>query len=82
MATAKCFRGGEEISSWALVKKSVKDISSYLNMKSVKEAEELLCIRIILNYSKCRFFLPSPFPPVIWLYLLLLFRIESYFRST
>lgn len=48
VATAKSFRGGEEISSWALVKKSVKDISSYLNMKSVKEAEELLCTRIIL----------------------------------
>lgn len=39
VATAKCFRGVNEISSWALVNKSVKEIGSYLNLKSVKETE-------------------------------------------
>lgn len=39
VATAKCFRDVKEISSWALVKKSVKEIGSYLNLKSGKEAE-------------------------------------------
>lgn len=39
VATAKCFRGVKEISPWALVKKSVKEIASYLNLKFVKETE-------------------------------------------